>query len=233
MQHDYESLYHKLERSHWWFLGRRHAIRTIIAKTSKQSRIVEIGSSGGVLLLDLKNMGFANARGVDISEEAVNLARRRGVAVQQASAENLDMPDGSCDIIIASDILEHVHDEEAALQEWKRVLRHGGELILFVPAFPFLWSPHDIANQHQKRYKKKELKMLLEKNGFMVRQISYWNCILFFPTALIRNTRLFLPPSFINRALVTLLKLENYFLLRWKISFPVGVSLFALAKKNN
>lgn len=244
MQKDYERLYHKLELTHWWFLGRRNAILRLLSNCSKDSRILEVGCSGGALLLDLKTHDFIRAEGIDISPRAIEVCRERELQnVTLASAEQTGKESNSFDVIIAADILEHIADEKIALQEWRRVLKPGGTLILFVPAFPLLWSGHDVVNHHFRRYRKKQLADLLERHGFGIEQASYWNFVLFFPTFLVRlygrffasqnepRPQLFFMPSLLNTALAALLKAENYLLLRMKVIYPIGVSVFVLARK--
>lgn len=244
MQKDYERLYHNLELTHWWFLGRRHALLTILKRFPKDARILEVGCAGGAFLLDLNMHGFTRAEGIDISPQAIETCRERRLQnVTLASAEQSGKESNFFDVIIASDLLEHIADEKTALTEWGRLLKSGGTLILFVPAFPFLWNGHDLFNQHFRRYRRKPLVTLLRQHGFVIEKSSYWNFALSFPAFLIRScsrffvsqkeprSRLFPVPSLFNAVLAILLKIENYFLLRIGICYPVGVSVFVLARK--
>lgn len=244
MEKDYEHRYHNLELANWWFVGRRHALLTLLEAFPKNARILEMGCSGGALLLDLKMRGFTDAEGLDISPEAIKVCRQRGLDnVTLASAEQSGKESNFFDVIIASDILEHIADEAATLREWARILKPGGTLILFVPAFHILWSGHDLVNHHMRRYRRKPLTDLIRHHGFVIVKSSYWNFLLFFPTLLFRligrlfasrrepRPHLFPVPRFVNATLIALLKAENYFLLRLGISYPLGVSVFALARK--
>lgn len=244
MEKSYERLYHNLELTHWWFVGRRHALLAILKRFPKDARILEVGCAGGALLLDLKTRGYMHMEGLDISPRAIDVCRERGVDnVTLASAEQSGKESNFFDVIIAADILEHIMDEKIALQEWRRVLKPEGTLILFVPAFQLLWSGHDVVNYHFRRYRKKQLVALLRYHGFTIEQASYWNFLLFFPTLLVRlcgrffasqkepRPQLFFMPSLLNTALIALLKIENYLLLKIGIPYPVGVSVFILARK--
>ena len=204
---------------------------------------MEIGCSGGPLIQALNELGYKNVKGIDISQNAIDLCRRRAiydVFLMDGSKPAFD--DAQFDIVIVSDVLEHIEDEEKALSEWNRILRPAGKLIVFVPAFEILWSKHDEANHHYRRYSKSELIRVLEKAEFEIDRSSYWNFILFFPTSLVRllqrivskygqksSDQLVELNPVANKMLVYLVKTEN--ILLKVLNFPVGVSVFAAASK--
>ncbi|WP_089333214.1 class I SAM-dependent methyltransferase [Hymenobacter mucosus] len=245
MHSDYEATYHQIEEGHWWFQARRGMVFQLIQELQlpKSASILEIGCSGGPLLLALRQAGYTNLTGIDISAQGVQLAKQRGfehVAVMDGA--KLEFADASFDLVIASDVLEHIENENQALQEWKRVLRPGGQLIVFVPAFQFLWSSHDDVNQHFRRYSSQQLSTAIAHNGLQQQRLSYWNSLLFAPVALVRLLRKLLPgtepspsgdlqllPAFLNTSLLSLLRTENRILRH--LNLPVGVSVFALARK--
>ncbi|GAH34834.1 unnamed protein product [marine sediment metagenome] len=146
------------------------------------------------------------------------------------------------DIIIASDILEHIENDIAALAAWNRTLKQGGRIIIFVPAFRFLWTGHDEANRHFRRYSKLELLALLKKNNFEIERSSYWNFSLFLPIGLTRifekafsknkknmRDQLYELKPAINQILTNVLSVENRILK--VVDLPVGLSVFAIARK--
>jgi len=245
MDKSYESKYHKLEENHWWFMARRDIILKLIKQLNlkKNSKILEIGCSGGPLIKNLKENQFTEVHGIDISKKAINICKQGGLKnVKVMNGSNMQFQDNEFDLIIASDILEHIKDDISALSEWRRILKPCGRLIIFVPAFNFLWSNHDEINHHYRRYSKSQLKKRLKKAGYHIEYISYWNFSLFFPTALVRtfqnifrrNTeqkkdQLYKANTFINKIITLLLKCENWLLKLLK--FPVGVSVFAVCKK--
>ncbi|MEO6036217.1 MAG: class I SAM-dependent methyltransferase [Verrucomicrobiota bacterium] len=249
MKKEYEEQYHSLEEKHWWFLGRRHLVRQLVLQSNadRNCRILEIGCSGGPLIQQLHADGYANITGIDISAEAIALSRRRGLRnVHVMDAQNPTFPDESFDLITASDVLEHLSDAPRALREWHRLLRPGGVLIVFVPAFMFLWTAHDEVNKHFQRYRRDELNRLIEKTSFDVRRSSYWIFLLFFPVALVRSLRklfpvsrqtethgdLNQPPAFLNQFLFALLRFENNGICRG-INWPFGLSAMTIAHKPN
>ncbi len=247
MDLNYEQRYHQLEEAHWWFTGRRDAIRKLIhgLRIPTTADVLEIGCSGGPLQQILLADGYTRLTGIDISEKAIALAHTRGlVNVSVMDGACLTFADNSFDLLLASDVLEHIEDEQQAVREWCRVLRPGGRMIVFVPAFQMLWTRHDEINHHFRRYTGSRLRRVLEQAGLELERSSYWNSALFFPTTAVRllqrllvRSRSDIPyagdlkllPRWLNVLLSWLLKMENMLLLH--VGLPVGVSVFAIARK--
>jgi len=238
----FEEKYHRLEGIHWWSVGRRDMILKLLSGAGKELKILDAGCAGGALLKFLAKNGYRNISGIDVSSDAVAFCRKNGIEnVSMADAAKTGFKDGEFDVVIASDVLEHIKDEATALAEWRRILKNGGKLLVFTPAFRFLWSGHDEVNRHFRRYSAPELERALKNAGFHIKRISYWNFCLFFPVAIIRLLSHFSNNSknkegqfyelnkFMNKLLVALLKAENFVLT--KINFPFGISVFAIAEK--
>jgi SAM-dependent methyltransferase len=247
MNKGFEQTYHEVEATHWWFCTRRALVKALVrqAAPGPEATILEIGCSGGPLMESLRADGFNNVVGIDISPEAVALCRARqlpNVSVMDAQAPNF-LP-ATFDVITASDVLEHLADAPRALAEWHKLLRPGGTVLVFVPAFRFLWSGHDDINHHFHRYRAPELAGMLRAAGFEVQRQGYWNFFLFLPVALVRLAkRVFssaakklpagdLKPVIgpVNQMLIWLLTLENRLLLAG-VNFPWGVSAAVIARK--
>ena len=245
MNKDYESKYHKIEEGYWWFVAHRDILFRYIKKLNAKdnSKILDIGCSGGHLINLLRANGLKNVYGIDISGKAINLCKRKGIKnVFVMNCIKTNFGSNTFDVIIAADILEHIKNDTEALFEWNRILKPEGRLIISVPAFGFLWSKHDELNQHYRRYKKSDLIDALEKSNFKVIRISHWNFSLFLPIAIFiylrrafqkkdaqRNDNLYELNSIMNKLLFILLKFEN--LIMEYTSFPFGTSIFALAVK--
>lgn len=238
----YEKKYHLLEKEQWWFRARRDAILKLVKKVNRDARILDVGCSTGILLQELEKLGFTNLFGIDVSKKAVEASIHRGFANSFVmNGENPEFEAGSFDLIISSDSLEHMEFDNKALENWFKLLKSNGSLIVFVPAFMFLWSNHDVVNQHYRRYTRKILEQKVVQKGFTLKASGYWNFALFFPVALQRLTKKILgiggewdndldqTPKIINKILYTILKLENS--LYDKNLFPVGVSTFCIAEK--
>ncbi len=244
MELSYASKYHRLEEDHWWFSARRDMIYKLIKNYHRDSEILEIGCSGGPLIKFLKGQGFNNIQGIDINEAAIEICKQKGINnVRVADARKTGFKDQQFDIVIASDVLEHIKDEAEAASEWRRILKPGGKLFIFVPAFKFLWSKHDEVNCHYRRYTKSALINVLGGYGFKINRSSYWNICLFLPVAIIRILqRVFAMKTrktgdqlqetnpVINKIFGYLLRFENK-LLASGINYPFGISVFAVAER--
>ena len=245
MQNDFERKYHLLEEKHWWFVGRREIILRLIKNNfprRQDIKILEIGCSGGPLLNVLLSQGYSHIVGIDNSKEAIALCKERGF-------QNVFLMDGvkphfdseQFDVIIASDVLEHIQDEKRAVKGWQRIVKRGGIIICFVPALRILWSKHDEDNKHYKRYAKKTLEYLFRGKDYTIIRSSYWNVVLFLPILFYRflmktllskssTSQLRDGNNFTNILLIQLLRIENS-LLSIGINYPIGVSVFVVAQK--
>lgn len=242
MEIEYEKKYHEVEIENWWFVSRRKYLLDLLKDTPRDRKIIDIGCSSGIFLKDLEQIGFKpeNLFGVDISEKAIENCKKNGI--QNAfvmDAQNITLPE-KFDIIIASDCLEHLQDDIKAINNWKLLLKNGGLMYVFVPAFQSLWSYHDEVNQHCRRYTKSELNTKLTNAKLTILKASYWNFSLFLPVYIYRKISVFFPQSkkeegqivgntYANFVLLRLILLENK-LLKY-INFPFGVSAFCIVKK--
>lgn len=243
MDKKYEKKYHAKEEQNWWFVARRNTILSLLYKMDKNARILDIGCAGGSLLSSLKNQGFKNVTGIDYSEDAVAKCKEKGLETFLMDAHHLQFESNTFDVLIASDSLEHLEFDEEALKNWFDILKTNGKLIVFVPAYQFLWSHHDIINHHFRRYTKTGLIDKLQKAGFIITRGGYWNFTLLFPTMVFRllqqsknkiystnnedQLRSFNP--FINYMLIFLLRMENII---FKLKpFFCGVSVYVSAIK--
>src|SRR6476659_6475267 len=141
------------DESHWWYRGRRRILRAAIERLPlvPGARLLDAGCGSGRTLDELARYGRVS--GVDASPDAVAAARSRGHAdVRLAPVEALPFAAGAFDVVTCLDVIEHTRDDRAALAELRRVTRPGGLLVATVPAYQALWSWHDEANGHYRRY---------------------------------------------------------------------------------
>ncbi|MGV3697719.1 methyltransferase domain-containing protein [Flavobacterium sp.] len=243
MEKDFEKKYHDVETDHWWFKSRRKYLLDLVKDAPKNSKILDIGCSSGVFLKDLETLGFKteNLYGIDISESAIQNCRANGIPNSFVmDAQNIALNE-SFDIIIASDCLEHLEDDKKALKNWNSLLKIGGTMYVFVPAFMSLWSYHDTVNMHYRRYSKPELKSKLLYENLTILKASYWNFFLFLPVYTFRKissvfnkkkkgeSDIAIGNRFVNSMLMQLIVVENKLLKL--VNFPFGVSTFCIARR--
>lgn len=239
---EYERM-HRLEDSYWWFVGRHHLIQTFLwEKYGAQNRltVLDIGCGTGAMSRKLSRWGTVVS--ADFSPLALSFSRRRNLTrLCAADAMRLPFQEASFDLVIALDILEHLPDDAAALCEVHRVLKPGGRILATVPAYPSLWSGHDVALMHFRRYVAREVRQRFAAAGLRVEKLSYAMTLLYPIVWLVRRwsrlcgqnappkASLVPVPGFANRLLVGLLAVENALIRR--INMPFGVTVFCMAER--
>jgi SAM-dependent methyltransferase len=138
-------------------------------------------------------------------------------------------------------VLEHVPDDRQALRELRRVSKPGGWLVLTVPAYQALWSLHDAANHHYRRYSRHGLRLAALEAGWSLVRMTSFNSILLPVAAAVRvaqrhrrpdstyNPELNLGPTWLNSVLERPLRLEARWLDRGG-TLPAGLSLLAVLR---
>ena len=115
------------------------------------------------------------------------MARARGRGeVQIGRLEELPWEDGSFDLITCLDVIEHTPDDRVTLGELRRVSRPGAYLLVTVPAYQGLWSMHDVANHHYRRYSRPRLRAAAVDAGWRVTRMTSFNGLLLAPAAAVR-----------------------------------------------
>jgi SAM-dependent methyltransferase len=243
--HTYRIMY-RLEGTHWWFVGRRRILSMFIeqalagtqyAQKAHTPRILDVGCGTGANIEMLRQYGEVN--GVDISEEALAFCRARGIdKVKLGAAEELPYEDQSFDLVTALDVVEHLDNDTAGLKEMRRVLKPGGRLVIFVPAFMFLWGVQDDISNHRRRYTLQQLCKVVSGAGFKINRATYINITFFAPILLgrllMRATGLRpesennINISILNNLFGKILGAESFWLKRR--NFPFGVSALCIAQ---
>ncbi len=232
-----------VDEHHWWYRGRRRIIRAELDRLvlPAGARVLDAGCGSGRTLQELVDYGRVN--GLELNTEAAELARQRGLGeVEIGRLEELPWDDGTFDLMTCLDVIEHVPDDVAALIELRRVCRPGGWLLVTVPAYQGLWSRHDVANHHFRRYSRPRLRGAAAAAGWRIERVSAFNSLLLAPAAAVRlaqrrrgagngdTSDLDLGPAWLNDALEWPLALEARWLARGR-SLPAGLSLLALLRR--
>ena len=223
---------------HWWYVARRRILADLIAREIRlpdDARLLEIGCGTGHNLDMLRKFGRLDAIELDDSARAL-ASRRLGHAVADAALPELPgVPDRTYHLIALLDVLEHVDGDEAALRSIADKLAPDGSILVTVPAYQWMWSAHDEAHHHKRRYSRRGLRSVAEAAGLKVDKIGYFNSLLFPVAAAARiigkamgktDSDDKLPPAPLNRMLKAVFGLERHFVGR--VPLPAGVSLFAI-----
>jgi SAM-dependent methyltransferase len=171
-----------IETDHWWFAGRRLLFSHLIKRFGlpPNAEILDVGTSTGSNLRLLRDLGFDHVTGVDQSPEAIRFCAEKGLGlVRQGDIRALEFPDRRFDLVLATDIIEHVDDDLGALRELRRVLKPGGYLLLTVPAFTFLWGVQDEVSHHKRRYSLRNLLRIVRVAELSPQDHFYFNYLLF------------------------------------------------------
>jgi ubiquinone/menaquinone biosynthesis C-methylase UbiE len=248
MEKDEYRIMHDIEQTYWWFVGKQFLVRRILQglplNKTRQDRILDIGCGTGIILKLLENFGVSY--GAECSPDAIQFLRHRGLnlIVQSDVDQSVPFKDNTFSAITCLDVLEHLDNDLKLLKEMGRVCKPGGHVILTVPAFEILWSPHDIALHHKRRYTKQQMLSMISQSNWKVVKCSYYNGILFCPILSIRTLKQCLSryhparsdffinlPAWLNRAL-SLFFLCEIFLLKY-LNLPFGVSLLLILQKSD
>lgn len=244
MEQSYYRAYYQLERENWWFRVRARIlmcrVRAILSNRHNP-RILNVGVATGYTSELLGQLG--EVQSVEYDQACYDFLRNNvPIEVIHGSILALPFEDDYYDLVCAFDVVEHVQDDQRAVQELKRVTRPGGSVAVTVPAFMKLWSRHDEVNHHYRRYTLPQLRRLFGASG-KVSYASYFNFFLFFPIMLFRvvSRRISSPPlqqsdfavangKVTHRLLYAIFSLE-YWLMKIRIRFPLGVSILMTWRK--
>lgn len=246
-QREYRLMF-EVEDRHWWYVGLHELILSIVGRIAagrrEPLRILDAGCGTGRLMQLLAPAGIVE--GLDVSPEAVELCRRRGLdGVRCADLNDAALPAGSYDVITAIDVLYHrrIRDEATVLRSLRRALKPGGVLIRNDPAFEALRSAHDRAVHTRERYRRSVVRERLVAAGLAPELVTCRLAALAPFIALYRLARrggrrdavtetvsdVRTPHPGVNRALLAVLRAENRLLRRTEL--PFGTSVFALARR--
>jgi SAM-dependent methyltransferase len=232
------------EDSYWWHTGRLHIIRKQLNRLQLKpnSKLLNIGSGTGGTIPLLEQYG--SVKNIETSDDAIAFCRAKGFHdLDKPDGLKLPYPDNTFDAAVAFDVLEHIAEDEAALIEWRRVLKPGGSLMITVPAYQWLWSEHDESLHHQRRYTASRLHQMLNQAGYQVTKKTYAIVFSFPLIVLYRLFRSLAPrpqksdytssyvllPKPINACFSFLLRIEGS-ILKY-INLPFGTSVLIVGRK--
>lgn len=240
----------ELEKTHFWFRGRRAIFFDLIERALRgqstnghwERRILEIGCGAGGMLGPLSR--FGRVTGLDVAHDYLGYCRERGhQQVVNGSGYELPFADRTFDVVALFDTIEHIPDDRRVLAEVRRVLRPGGLVFVSVPAYQFLYSQNDRVAHHLRRYTRRQLREVMAAAGLTPRKLTYFNTFLFpliLPAlgVLILKERLLGLPQYqtnlshqfskpVNELFTRAMSAERWWLRH--IDFPFGHSLIGMA----
>jgi ubiquinone/menaquinone biosynthesis C-methylase UbiE len=236
--------FYELEDKHWWFAGMRDIFFRIIGNIYKPGaglQILDVGCGAGLNIKELEK--FGRVIGIDIEGQALELCQQRSIT-KLCLGSGLDLPfkNETFDLVTAFNLVEHVQEDAFLIKELARVCKKSGRIILATSAFNFLWSRHDLINEHKRRYTKRTLQFLVNRQNFKIEKLTYTNFILFpliwagitwqnllkcFSAPMVNKYYSIQKP--VNKILLWILRLESWILS--KFNAPFGVSLLCVVRK--
>ncbi|MFA7332322.1 MAG: class I SAM-dependent methyltransferase [Candidatus Delongbacteria bacterium] len=230
----------RVQREHFWFRARAEILLALLQPLLRPGlRVLDAGCGTGLLLSRLT--GGLRLAGLDQSPRALEHAAARlpGAELRAGSLPGpLPFQPASQDLILLTDVLEHIEDDAGSLLALRDLLAPGGRLLLTVPALPTLWTRHDEEHGHFRRYTRPQLALRLAAAGFELEKLSYYNCLLLPLVLAVRELKRLLgrdgddmetPARPLNSLLYQVFALERHWLPR--ANFPLGVSLVAVARR--
>jgi SAM-dependent methyltransferase len=235
---------HRLEQTHWWFRARRHIVWSLVRRfaggaANRRLRICDLGCGTGGNLVEAAREH--DVVGVECSPHGLAYARRllgERVCYGQLP-DNIDLPPESFDVVLMTDVLEHIEHDRASASTALRLSRPGGIVVATVPAYQWLYSPRDAHHHHFRRYSKRGFDQLWNHPDAQRVLLSHYNAILFPLAAAVRLASklapvgqtgdLSLPPKPINDLLARMMQSEGNALGRFPV--PFGLSLVAVIRK--
>lgn len=254
MQTEQFQLHAEIEQRHWWFVARRAIVRRLIESilpAHKGNTVVDVGCGTGANVASLAD-GYRTI-GIDASAEAIALARSRFPQVEFHSGfapDSILETYSQADLVMLNDVMEHVADDYQLLESLVNAAKPGCYFLITVPADMALWSPHDVAFGHYRRYdlsRFRETWASLPVNELLA---APFNTRLYPLVRWIRQrnrrrdaasgaagTDFAMPPALVNRGLQALFESEAPRLLRGlrgsKLRTGRGVSLIAILRRGN
>jgi len=226
-----------VEQRHWWFRGRLALVRAFLRRAARPGLGLDVSSGTGQTLASLAPWVQI---GADISPLALGFCRARGLTrLARGDLARLPFAASTFETLTCLDTLEHVQDDCAALAEIQRVLRPGGVALVTVPAHPWMFSGHDAALHHVRRYRRAELIERVRASGLELVTLRYTNVAVFPLVAAVRlmsrgsreprSDTTSVPAAPLNGLLYALTALESHLLPH--LPSPFGVGLLVVARR--
>jgi len=244
----------RVEDDHWWYRGLRDAVERSLRlprfALPPHPKVLDAGCGTGANLRALGELLQPSyLGGFDAAEEALAFARQKAPGADLYRSDICDpaLHTDELDLVLTLDVI-YVPGAERSLGGLRRLvsaLRHGGLLVLNLPAYDWLYSEHDVAIHTSQRFTAGQVRALLDSLGLSVELVTYRLCLLFPAVVLSRLPRKprarrgdaparsdlhATPGALANRVLLAVLRAENELVARG-VRFPFGSSVFAIGRR--
>jgi SAM-dependent methyltransferase len=239
------SLMASVEDRHWWWRARREILARTIERYAPpavggERKVLEVGCGTGGNLAMLAR--FGSVLGAEPEAAAIAFLRekhgRRFEVIEHSIPQRIP---GRFHIVGMFDVLEHIEDDAGVLRWIGDLLEPGGVAVITVPAFAFLWSEHDDAAHHVRRYTVDGLRRIVPPE-LKIAHLTYFNSLLFPPVAAVRlilrclprawqlsGTHMGLPSAPFNWLFYHLFRTERHVAPRFRS--PAGVSVLLVLRR--
>ncbi len=175
-----------LESSHFWYRARKLQLDQWFSGQGRHLQVLDLGSATGGNTLHISSFGH-EVTSVEYSQIGILIQQNKGIPVVQADARDLPFSDSIFDVVVCLDVLEHIVEDGLVASEIHRVLKLGGKFLISVPEDPKLWSSHDVAVNHVRRYSKTHLIEVIGTSGLRYKNI--WSTLAYLRPAVILARR--------------------------------------------
>jgi hypothetical protein len=240
-----------IEENSWWFSNRNNYIVSFVKRYTPNSLFWDIGGGNGFVSKGLQQNGINTILVEPGIDGAINASKRGINEIFCSTLEQLDVHPSTIESAGLFDVLEHIENPNAFLNEIHKSMKTDGKLFITVPAYNFLWSSDDDYAGHYKRYTIKTLKKTLSESRFEMVNGTYFYSILIIPIYFFRTLKqklLKLKPEDVgkiekgvgehnNSGLIVKLMSSIWNLELWLIKnniyIPFGASCLVVARKIN
>ena len=214
----------RIEESDFWSKVKANLIQHLVEGKS----VFDVGCGSGRLSKLLMDRGFSVVA-IDTDPKAVEISKKKGITAYVSDI--CDWSGEKFDCIILGDVLEHIGDDEAAIRKVHGMLAPNGCIVVNVPAYQALFSEHDVALGHKRRYSNRELKGKLRGSGFKIEYFRHWN-LLALPIAVgVKLSRKDYPHQQVSNINFLSKLLERWLLAESKVNYLFGISILCKARK--
>ena len=160
----------------------RYLLTTVREHAPQRGRVLDFGAGGGQFAVPLSQSGM-DITALEPDHLLQQRLRAQGI---RAVGSTHELADTSLDYVYTLNVLEHIDDDAAALRSLHSKLIENGRLLIYVPAFPILYTSMDAKVGHVRRYTRTTLMARVRAAGFQIDRVAYADSIGFFATLLFK-----------------------------------------------